>query len=101
MRAFTHTHTHRHTHTQTHTHVRARIHTHTNMTLPCACFQDEPFHVQQRTYERQYAQLYYARLSMMREPLTAQVAQRWPGVESEWAWLMRIRHVSMDCNYKK
>mmetsp|Transcript_5461 Transcript_5461/g.14757 ORF Transcript_5461/g.14757 Transcript_5461/m.14757 type:complete len:460 (-) Transcript_5461:556-1935(-) len=42
---------------------------------------DEPFHIQQRTYERQYAQLYYARLSMMRPPLEEQVARKWPGVE--------------------
>ncbi|KAL6752310.1 DNA polymerase alpha/epsilon subunit B-domain-containing protein [Haematococcus lacustris] len=43
--------------------------------------QDEPFRVTDRSYEKQYAQLYFARLSMMAKVMQAQVAKNWPGIE--------------------
>jgi len=40
--------------------------------------QDAPFHIEHRTYERQYAQLYFARLNMMKPALHKQIAHKWP-----------------------
>lgn len=34
----------------------------------------------QRTYDRQYAQLYFARLMSLQPPMKERIAQEWPGV---------------------
>ncbi|KAG1673299.1 hypothetical protein FOA52_002579 [Chlamydomonas sp. UWO 241] len=41
---------------------------------------DKKFLVPQRTYDRQYAQLYYARFQLMTPPLKEVAAEKWPGV---------------------
>lgn len=43
--------------------------------------QDERFRLQsQRTYDRQYAQLYFARLMSLQPAMKERIAQEWPGV---------------------
>ncbi len=53
--------------------------------LTDGCMQDAPFRINQRLYERQYAQLYFARLRLMAEALEKEAARRWPGVQRERA----------------
>lgn len=42
--------------------------------------QDERFRLEKRTYDNQYAQLYFCRLLAMAPKLRARVEQAWPGV---------------------
>ena len=54
------------------------------LSLLAAPAQDSRFMLAtQRTYDRQYAQLYYARLMALGPLLRERVAQQWPGIESE------------------
>ncbi|KXZ42854.1 POLD2 protein [Gonium pectorale] len=41
---------------------------------------DERFRAAKRTYERQYAQLYFSRLMLLKSVMRARVEQLWPGV---------------------
>mmetsp|Transcript_34598 Transcript_34598/g.87513 ORF Transcript_34598/g.87513 Transcript_34598/m.87513 type:complete len:484 (-) Transcript_34598:388-1839(-) len=41
---------------------------------------DDPYRILQRSYERQYAQLYFARLMVMSKAVKQQVAARWAGL---------------------
>lgn len=42
--------------------------------------QDERFRLEKRTYDSQYAPIYFCRLEIMTPMLLARVAQQWPGV---------------------
>lgn len=43
--------------------------------------QDDEFRILQRSYDRQYAQLYFARLMVMSQRVREQATQRWPNVK--------------------
>lgn len=47
------------------------------------CLQDERFRIEKRTYDNQYAQLYYCRLLKMAPRLAERVKTQWPGVPSK------------------
>ncbi len=42
--------------------------------------QDERFRLEKRTYDSQYAPIYFCRLELMTPLLLARIAQQWPGV---------------------
>jgi len=46
----------------------------------CAAPQDDRFRLEKRTYDSQYAPIYFCRLEIMTPLLLARVAQQWPGV---------------------
>ena len=51
---------------------------HTNI---CGCLgQDDRFRLQKKSYDNQYAQLYYCRLQRMQPGLRKRVEREWPGV---------------------
>ena len=51
------------------------------MDLGCGWhLQDERFRIEKRTYDNQYAQLYYCRLLKMAPRLKQRIEKQWPGV---------------------
>lgn len=64
-------------------HAGTRAHTHAHPVCSSCVLQDDKYRVQHRIYERQYAQLYFARLCMLSNAMRERVAAKWPGVLSE------------------
>lgn len=58
--------------------------THAHPVCSSCVLQDDKYRVQHRIYERQYAQLYFARLCMLSNAMRERVAAKWPGVLSEY-----------------
>ena len=46
----------------------------------CLSWQDDRFRLQKKSYDNQYAQLYYCRLQRMQPGLRKRVEREWPGV---------------------
>ena len=47
------------------------------------CLQGERFKLSHRVYDRQYAQIYFQRLMMLKPKLLQQVKKLWPGVAGD------------------
>jgi hypothetical protein len=56
--------------------------------------QDERFRIEKRTYDNQYAQLYFCRLLKMAPRLKDRMQRAWPGVQSESANPLKPLHLS-------
>lgn len=45
--------------------------------------QDDRFRLQKKSYDNQYAQLYYCRLQRMQPGLKDRITREWPGTKSK------------------
>lgn len=52
----------------------------------CCCCQDEGFLITKRSFERQYAQLYFSRLMLLQPVMQQRVQQAWPNTRGECLW---------------
>ena len=50
--------------------------------------QDDRFRLQKKSYDNQYAQLYYCRLLRMQPALTKQIQKEWPGTRGKSSHLL-------------